>query len=96
MNTNKNDIANPKTNTKKAVPTKIQPKKVAAPKNPTKRNQPQKVQPKKVIAPKAETKKNLAPKVEHKKPTPKTNVKTGGQNPIQGKKIQGKVQNNKI
>ena len=81
MNTNKNAISNPKTNTKKAVPPKVQPKKVVAPKNPTKINQPQKIVPKKVIS----------PKVEAKKPVPKTNVKAGGQNQIQGKKVQAKV-----
>lgn len=81
MNTNKNAILNPKANTKKEVPPKVQPKKVVAQKNPTKVNQPQKIVPKKITA----------PKVEAKKPVPKTNVKTGGQNQIQGKKVQAKV-----
>ena len=76
MNTNKNAITNPKTNAKKNVPAKVQPKKVIAPKNPTKINQPQKVAPKK----------NLSPKVEPKKPLPKTNIKAGGQKQNQGKK----------
>ena len=43
MNTNKNAILNPKANTKKEVPPKVQPKKVVAQKNPTKVNQPQKI-----------------------------------------------------
>lgn len=53
MNTNKNAITNPKTNTKKNVPTKVQPKKVVAPKNPTKINQPQIVAPKKKFSSKS-------------------------------------------